>query len=352
MGGSSGSGQPQQVTQTTSNLPEYARPYFENLLDRTNNVTQQQYTPYTGQRLAGQNNWTTTSDTMTAGMTGRQDPTLNSAHASLDWTGQQAGALGGYQSGYQASGYTPHQINGGVFDQNAANQYMSPYMQSVVDRQKDAATLDFQRGQAGRDDSAIRANAFGGSRQAIQQGLAQQGLQRQLGDIQAQGSQSAFTNAQAQFNADQGRGLDAQRATEQSHQFGATFGDSAQRYAEDSLRNAAGIRAGAANLGLQTAQGYGALASTDQSLGLQQAQAVGNIGNRLTQRDQQGLDIGYNDFVNQRDYDRQNLNFYSGILRGTPVSADSETRKYDNPNPLNQIAGAGIAGLAAYRATQ
>jgi hypothetical protein len=334
MGGSSGSGQPQQVTTTTSNLPEYARPYFENLLDRTNNVTSQQYTPYTGQRLAGQNNWTTTSDTMTAGMTGRQDPTLNSAHASLDWTGQQAGALGGYQSGFQANSF-----NGGTFDQNAANQYMSPYMQSVVNRQKDAATLDFQRGQAGRDDSAIRANAFGGSRQAIQQGLAQQGLQRQLGDIQAQGSQSAFTNAQAQFNADAARGLTAQQ-----------YGDASQRYAEDASRSAAGVRQSAANLGLQTAQGYGALASTDQGLGLQQAQAVGNIGNRLTQRDQQGLDIGYNDFVNQRDYDRQNLNFYSGILRGTPVSAESEVRKYDNPNPLNQVAGLGIAGLGAYRA--
>jgi hypothetical protein len=323
MGGSSGSGQPQQVTTTTSNLPEYARPYFENLLDRTNNVTSQQYTPYTGQRLAGQNNWTTTSDTMTAGMTGRQDPTLNSAHASLDWTGQQAGALGGYQSGFQANSF-----NGGTFDQNAANQYMSPYMQSVVNRQKDAATLDFQRGQAGRDDSAIRANAFGGSRQAIQQGLAQQGLQRQLGDIQAQGSQSAFTNAQAQFNADAARGLTAQQ-----------YGDASQRYAEDASRSAAGVRQSAANLGLQTAQGYGALASTDQGLGLQQAQAVGNIGNRLTQRDQQGLDI-----------DRQNLNFYSGILRGTPVKADSETREYNNPNPLNQVAGLGIAGLGAYRA--
>jgi hypothetical protein len=334
--GGGGSSQPQQVTSTTSNLPEYARPYFENLLDRTNNVTQQQYTPYTGQRLAGQNNWTTASDTMIGNMSGAQNGNLGSARASLDWTGQQADALGGYQSGYHANTF-----NGGTFDQNAANQYMSPYMQSVVNRQKDSAVLDFQRGQAGRDDSAIRANAFGGSRQAIQQGLAQQGLQRQLGDIQAQGSQSAFTNAQAQFNADMGRGLTAQQYT-----------DASQQAVENDAQRAAAIRAGAANMGLQAAQGYGTLASTGQALGLQQAQAVGQVGNRLMGRDQQGLDIGYNDFVNQRDYDRQNLNFYSGILRGTPVKADSETREYNNPNPLNQIAGAGIAGLAAYRATQ
>ena len=38
MGGKSGGGGPsgpQEVTQTTSNLPEYARPYFTKALERT-----------------------------------------------------------------------------------------------------------------------------------------------------------------------------------------------------------------------------------------------------------------------------------------------------------------------------
>ena len=36
--GGGGSSSPQQVTQTTSNLPEYAKPYFEDLMNRTAGV--------------------------------------------------------------------------------------------------------------------------------------------------------------------------------------------------------------------------------------------------------------------------------------------------------------------------
>jgi hypothetical protein len=52
-GGGGGGGQPQQVTQTTSNLPEYARPYFENLLQRGQAESYRQYQPYEAERLAG-----------------------------------------------------------------------------------------------------------------------------------------------------------------------------------------------------------------------------------------------------------------------------------------------------------
>jgi hypothetical protein len=53
MGGkSSGGGGTQQVEQTTSNLPEYARPYFEELLGRTAYESTRPYEAYPGQRIA------------------------------------------------------------------------------------------------------------------------------------------------------------------------------------------------------------------------------------------------------------------------------------------------------------
>ena len=52
-GGGGGAPQAQQVTSTTSNLPEYARPYFENLMNRAQAESYREYTPYEGQRLAG-----------------------------------------------------------------------------------------------------------------------------------------------------------------------------------------------------------------------------------------------------------------------------------------------------------
>jgi hypothetical protein len=53
-GRSKGSSAPQQteVTQTTTNLPEYAQPYFTRLLGRTEYESLNPYRTYTGQRLA------------------------------------------------------------------------------------------------------------------------------------------------------------------------------------------------------------------------------------------------------------------------------------------------------------
>ncbi|MEK9984532.1 MAG: hypothetical protein VW879_07300, partial [Opitutae bacterium] len=54
-----------------------------------------------------------------------------------------------------------------MFTGESVGQYMSPYMQNVVDVQKQQAQLDFDRMQAGRDAAAVQAGACGGSRQAV-----------------------------------------------------------------------------------------------------------------------------------------------------------------------------------------
>ena len=43
----------QEVTTTTSNLPEYARPYFENVVNRAMAQSYQEYQPYGFERTAG-----------------------------------------------------------------------------------------------------------------------------------------------------------------------------------------------------------------------------------------------------------------------------------------------------------
>ena len=80
---------------------------------------------------------------------------------------------------------------------------MSPYMQNVVDRQKDAAVKDFQRMQQGRDAQAIRqSGGLESGRKFLQDMLAEEDLQDQLGDIQAQGQQQAFEQAASMFGQD------------------------------------------------------------------------------------------------------------------------------------------------------
>lgn len=53
-GGGGGGGGPSTVTQTTTQqLPSYAQPYAEQLMSRGSQLSNKEYTPYTGQRIAG-----------------------------------------------------------------------------------------------------------------------------------------------------------------------------------------------------------------------------------------------------------------------------------------------------------
>jgi len=69
------------------------------------------------------------------------------------------------------------------------------------------------------------------------------------------------------------------------------------------------------------------------------------IGDEQQQYSQSQLDIAYNDFVNQRDAERQNLQFLSSILRGVPISANQDVKQFESGNPL--AGAAGLAGIAS-----
>jgi hypothetical protein len=88
------------------------------------------------------------------------------------------------------------------FGAEEAENYMSPYMDAVVAEQKRGAIEDFERLGSARDARAVQAGAFGGSRQAIQDSLAEESLQDRLGNIEATGAQAAFRQAQDQFERD------------------------------------------------------------------------------------------------------------------------------------------------------
>jgi len=83
-----------------------------------------------------------------------------------------------------------------------AAEYMSPYMQAVVESQKRAATQDYLRQLPGIGAAAARAGAKGGTREALLQSEARRSLAERMGDIEATGLQSAFQQAQQQFGAD------------------------------------------------------------------------------------------------------------------------------------------------------
>ena len=98
----------------------------------------------------------------------------------------------------------------------SAAQYMSPYMQNVVETQKREAARQSGIQGTQQQAQAAQAGAFGGGRDAIMRAERERNLGTQMNDIQAQGSNAAFQQAQQQFNAEQQARLAAQQSNQQA----------------------------------------------------------------------------------------------------------------------------------------
>lgn len=100
-------------------------------------------------------------------------------------------------------------------DENFAQQYMSPYMQAVVEAQQRDALRQSNIAANTLGAKAATSGAFGSTRHALENAEANRNLALQLGDIQATGSQRAYEQAQQQFTSDYARRLQADMANQQ-----------------------------------------------------------------------------------------------------------------------------------------
>jgi hypothetical protein len=373
MGGGGGGGQApapssQRVEQTS--IPDYARPYVEKMLGKTEALTdinQNPYQPYAGQRIAGftplqAQGFQNVANQQVAGQIGEGSniasqvgQTAMGAFNQGQQLGQAAQGYGGQGAGYGAIGAGMSGMGFGAgqrYEQmatspGATQNFMSPYMQNVVDFQKQQAIRDYGIASQGRNAQAVKSGAFGGSRQAVAEGEANRALMNQLGGIQATGTQQAFENAQKQmqFGADLGlRGLGA------GYQ-GLGLGIQG---AQTGLQGVQGA-VGAGQYGLQ---GLGEARGAAQLLGqLGQAQfgQQRDITNDMMRagavqqgQQQQGLDVQYQDFTKAQNYPYQQLAFQSDMLRGLPMSQSSANIYTAPPSTASQIGGLGTTALGIY----
>jgi hypothetical protein len=298
---SGGGGGSTTATTYTSSLPEYAEPYFKDIMGRAQGASIQPYQAYTGERIAG------------------FAPTQTAAHQMTSQTAL-GGTPEGLQAGQQIGGFAAGQLAGqqyGAMGSPELQSYMSPYVQNVVDVEKAAAARDYQIAQQARNAQAATAGAFGGSRQGVMEAEAQRGLMSQLQGIQTKGLQSAYD--QAQQARQQQQNLQLQNLQQ---------------------------------LGTQ-AQQLGAMGETEQKLAFDRAQALSGVGKEQQLLEQQRLDQSYQQFAAQRDYEQNMINWYNAILRGTPISMD-QTVYGTTPSPsmLSQLGGAGLAAYGMYQQGQ
>ena len=428
-GGGGGGGNQTSTSTQTAELPEWARGYAKDTLAKgaaLTDINQNPYQTYGANRIAGFSPMQQQSFQGAANMQPSQQLGTGTDLA----TAAGLGALNTqYQSGqfdnqFQAPGqYQPGQFSmmqaqapdlqnfqmgpaERVRTQSFANpysaqQYMSPYMQNVVDIQQREAQRQADIAGTGRNAQAVGAGAFGGSRQAIMDAEAARNLATQKGDIQAQGLQNAFGQAQGQFNTEQqarlqaqmanqqaginvggqnlnallgvqqlGAGQDlqsqlanqqtfqqAQNAAEQSRQYGAgqglqaaglgaQYGQAANQLGEQSRQYGAGLGMQGLQTGLQAAGQLGQLGGQQFQQGMDINKLQSTYGGQMQQQAQRPLDQAYQDFLNQQNYPYKQLGFMSDMIRGLPLGQQSTQTMYQPAGSFaGQLGGLGMGAL-------
>jgi hypothetical protein len=201
-------------------------------------------------------------------------------------------------------------------------QYMSPYIQNVVDIQTREAQRQADVAEQQLASQAVASGGYGGSREAILQAEQQRNLQQQLGDIQAKGTAAAYEDAQRRMAEQRGRELSA----------GTQFG----------------------------ALGVAAPGQTMREL-----QGLEAVGAQQQAQQQQGLNIAQQEYEIARTFPERTLQDYNAIVRGfsapIPASSTLNTQTTTPPPSFMQnastlaglgltaskfLAGGGLVGLA------
>jgi hypothetical protein len=201
-GGGGGPAAPTQTTVQNTNIPEYARPYVETMLgtaqqqiynyDDTGTVSGfKPYIPY-GATVDAAGNITNTAQEQASAAVAPFSPLQQQSIRNAGSVGMPGQFNVG--TGFQAMGGAGALTAGQNYNMMATNPFatqafMSPYMQNAVDVQKNEAFRDAQIRNLGANLGSARQGAYGGARQLLAEQERNRGLQTQLGQIQATGTQ-------------------------------------------------------------------------------------------------------------------------------------------------------------------
>ena len=283
---------------------------------------------------------------------------------------QQKMAIDSFQAGEQAR-------------QQAAQLGMTAQQQEDASQQaqeklRQGALGQTMEGLAQQEQFAQRAFDAGqqAKQQAAQLGLSAAQQQEAANQASQRFRSEAFAENQRGQLAQQQEARAVFQAREQAKQQAAQLGlsaaetqermDQAQNQAamaarEFNVRSAqdraqlglAGLQADQAGRGqaLDAARLLSSLGGQEQAMAfdrLRNLQAAGEIQRGL---DQRSLDMGYQDFLRQQAFPREQIGFFSNMLQGLPVTPGSTMASYGvQPSTGQQLLGAGIGGVGLYNA--
>jgi hypothetical protein len=263
----------------SSSLATWAGPYVGRMLSRGEALSNMPYEGYTGELTAD------TSDLQ------------NQAFSGLAALSVPDDSMGGFQStSFTGLGYTMPDAAGLAeganippgAPTNVVQQYMNPYLQNALQPQIAEARRQHEIDRIAQAGRFGMADAYGGSRQAIAEAEMGRGLRDRLSGIVGTGYQTAYDQAQAQFNKEQ-----QERRLDQ-----------------------------------ETANQYGF-----DVLGAQRT--AGAVQRAI---DVEGVKADYDQFKDQRDFDYNQVQYMQSLLEGLPL--ETQKYSYSEPSGLQNLYGA------------
>lgn len=312
MGGDPPAPAPTSNTSYSTNVPEYAQPYVENML---NAAQAQIYNP----SMTGFNKYTPYSNNPTdyvASASPMQQQAYSTA-ANMRMPGQYGMATGATMGALGGLGGVGNQMGnaGQNYMQMATNPYatqafMNPYLQASLAPQLQLANQQYDIAGQQQQSKAAQSGAFGGSREALMGGLNRQNQMLAQNQIIGQGYNNAFNQAQ------------------QAQQFGSNLGlqgQQGQMQALQAMMGGANQLAGIGGAQLAAQQG---IANLQNQYGQQQQGQQQNIINQAVQN-----------YATEQQYPFMQLGLLNSMLRGLPMQQSSTQMYQAPPNQLAQAAG-------------
>ena len=240
----------------SSSLSPWAGEYVTDMLGKGQALSEQPYQAYMGPLTAG------ASDLQTQAFQGLANLAVPTAA----------------QTTYDPTSFTAAGMS---------QQYMSPYLQAALEPQIAEAQRQAEIQRVQTASRLGKAGAYGGGRQAIMEAEGQRNLLRNLADITGRGYQTAFEQAQQQFNAEQARQM---AAAGQAQQYGL------------------------------------------QALGAQQT--GGGLQRGI---EQEGITADIAQFEQERDFPYRQTQYMQSLLQGLPIS--TQAYQYTQPTAFQSFTG-------------
>ena len=273
---------PKNVTSTSTSIqgiPDWYQEYQKGILAKGNAIANNPYPLYPGPRVAPLTQQQQQAYQQVSANQGNWQPALSSAQ-------QTTGAL--------TQNYDPNQIN----------QFMSPYVNGVVDRIAQLGQRNLSENLLPAvNDTFTGAGQFGSSRHADFTNRALRDVNESILGQQSTALQQAYDSANNNMN---------QFRTSQ----------------------------------LNAANQLGTLGQMQQQLGTQDSAALEAAGQAQQQQTQKNYDTSYQDFMNQAQYPQQMTEWLNNMLKGQTVPTSTSTTTNAplsgagySPSPLASLAG-------------